>query len=493
MICDRIFLITSLIFYAYTSFSQSEPISRPNIVLIIADDIGAKDLSCFGSQNVKTPNIDALASSGMLFHNMYVTTSSCSPSRCSVITGRYPHNTGAPELHDPLPADQFMFPEVLKKEGYYTVLSGKNHMGPTVKKAFDLVSPGKGPGAEEDWVSILRERPENKPFFMWFASNDAHRDWQFDENGDIYNPEGVSVPPMLFDGPQTRKDMTGYFHEISRLDSYVGKIVAELKRQDVLKNTYIIFMSDNGSPFPRNKVRLYDSGIKSPFIVAGPGIHSMGTNTLLSAVDIAPTIMDMAGIPQDQRIQGKSFLAVLQGEGKTIRDFVFAEHNWHVFQSYERMVRYKDWVYIRNGYPERQNLASESAMNFPAGRELWDAYERGLLVENQKDVFLKPRPAEELYNVSKDPFQFINVASTAGNKEILKYLSDILDLWIEQTGDSQPQNPTPDRDDIYGKRLAGEWKKGDKPGERNNAGGITRSGPILEKELFTKNPRYKNQ
>ncbi|MGH2622214.1 MAG: sulfatase family protein [Sphingobacterium sp.] len=492
MMCKRLFLLMSLVCYFQISFSQSKPISRPNIVLIIADDIGAKDVGCFGNQDVKTPNIDALASSGLKFTNMYVTTSSCSPSRSSIITGRYPHNTGAPELHDPLPADQFMFPALLKKAGYYSVLSGKNHMGPSVKKAFDMISTGKGPGAEEDWVSILKDRPQNKPFFMWFASHDAHRDWQVDEHSVQYNPKKLSVPPMLYNGPETRKDMAGYYHEISRLDKYVGEVVKELKRQGVLENTYIIFMSDNGSPFPRNKVRLYDSGIKSPFIVAGPGVPAAGINSLFSAIDLAPTIMDVAGITKDERMQGKSFFKVLQGQDKAVRDFVFAEHNWHVFQSYERMVRYKNWVYIRNGFPERQNLAGESARNFPAGKELWDAQEKGLLNENQKDVFLKPRPKEELYNLSEDPYQFTNVASATSNKEMLSYLSKVLDIWIKETGDSKPQNPTPDRDDVYGKRLAGEWNKREKPGKKNNAESITRTGPILEKNLVIKTLRHKN-
>lgn len=461
---------------------------QPNIVLVIADDIGWGDIGCYGNKDVKTPNIDALGSSGLVLNNMYLTASSCSPSRCSIITGRYPHNTGAPELHDPLPGSQVMFPEMLKQAGYYTALSGKNHMGSSVKKAFDMISPGKGPGAEEDWVTILKARPANKPFFMWFASNDAHRDWQFDENGDEYNPESIGVPPMLYNGPETRKDITGYYHEISRLDHYVGKVIEELKRQGVFENTYVIFMSDNGSPFPRNKVRLYDSGIKSPFILIGPGIKASRTNSLLSAIDIAPTILDIAGVETDRRIQGKSFFGVLQDPRSVIRDFVFAEHNWHVFQGYERMVRYGNWVYIRNGFPERQNLAGESARNFPAGRELWNAYEKGLLNDNQKDVFLKPRSPEELYNLNADPFQFTNLASSGGNKNILLYLSGVLDKWIEETGDSKPQNPTPDRDDIEGKRLPGSWEKGERPGELNKADNINRSGPILEPDVRIKKP-----
>lgn len=489
MVYKRLFLLLPAVFSFQLLFAQIKSDNKPNVVFIIADDIGQGDIGHYGNEDVKTPNIDAIATSGLTFNNMYLTISSCSPSRSSIITSRYPHNTGAPELHDPLPTGQFMFPEKLKKEGYYTALSGKNHMGNTVKTAFDLISLGKGPGAEEDWVSILQNRPENKPFFMWFASNDAHRDWQFDENGNVYNPDSIKVPPMLYNGPKTRKDLAGYYHEISRLDHFVGKVVAELKRQGVFENTYIIFMSDNGSPFPRNKVRLYDSGIKSPFIIAGPGINAGLTNSLFSSIDIAPTILDIAGVAKtDKRIQGKSFFEVLQGSEVATRDFVFAEHNWHVFQAYERMVRYNDWVYIRNGFPERQNLAGESARNFPAGRELWNAHEQGLTNEAQEDIFLKPRPAEELYNVAEDPFQLTNVAGVGSNKKTLSYLRNVLDTWIVETGDSKPENPTPDRDDVDGKKLPREWKKGEKPGERNNADSINHSGPIHEKDIKIKKP-----
>jgi len=484
----KLFVLVFATFSSQLLFGQKQGVDRPNFVLIIADDIGWGDIGFFGNKDVKTPNIDALGASGLTFKNMYVTTSSCSPSRCSIISGRYPHNTGAPELHDQLPDDQFMFPEKLKNIGYYTALSGKNHMGGAVKKAFNLISLGKGPGGEEDWVSILKGRPANKPFFLWFAAHDAHRDWQTNDKGVVYDAEKLTVPPMLYNGIETRKDLASYYHEISRLDHHVGNVVAELKRQGILENTYIIFISDNGSPFPRNKVRLYDSGVKSPFIVKGPGIKVAETEALLSTIDIAPTIFEIAGLKKDERIQGTSFLSLLNGKQHSTRDFIFTEHNWHVFQGYERMVRYKNWVYIRNGFPERRAMAGESSKLFPAGKELWEKHEQGLTKKNQEDVFLMPRPAEELFNVAKDPFQFTNVAAAASNKNMLSYLREAVDTWIMETGDSKPRNPTPDRDDIDGKKLPGEWLKGEKPGEANKASQINRSGPVLKKDIKMKEP-----
>lgn len=478
----KLIITTVLILYSQILMAQNN--TKPNFVFFITDDIGWGDLGCYGNSTIRTPNIDKLAGKGLKFQNVYLTTSSCSPSRCSIISGRYPHNTGAPELHDPLPAGQVMFPQLLKEAGYYTVLSGKNHMGPQTKQAFDTISLGKGPGGEEDWVSVIQKRPKDKPFFFWFASHDAHRDWQFDDKGVNYNPDDIKVPLMMFDGPKTRKDLAGYYHEISRADYYLGQLIKEFENQGILNNTYIIFMSDNGSPFPRNKTRLYDSGIKTPFIVYGPKVKVGISNTLLSSIDVAPTILELAGVKIDKRIQGKSFKSVLKNTEKVIRDFAFAEHNWHVFQAHERMVRYGDWMYIRNSYPNRQNLAGESTRVFPAGEELWDAHNKHLTRPEQEDVFLKPRPAEELYNVKSDPYQFKNVVESKENQKILNYLSKVLDVWIKETGDSKPVHPTRDREDVNGKPLPGKWKRGDKPGEANHAVTINNSGPVMDSDLY---------
>lgn len=458
--------------------------TKANFIFFITDDIGWEDLGCYGSPNVKTPNIDSLAEIGLKFENAYLTTSSCSPSRSSIITGRYPHNTGAPELHDPLPKGQVMFPQLLKEAGYYTVLSGKNHMGPQTKNAFDTISPGRGPGGEEDWNEIIRNRPKDQPFFFWFASHDAHRDWQINDKAMQYDADDIVVPPFLYDGPETRKDLASYYHEVSRADYYLGELVKELKRENILENTYIIFMSDNGRPFPRSKGRLYDSGIKTPFIVYGPNINSGNTSALISSVDIAPTILHLADTKISDRIQGVSFHSIIENSGKSDhRDFVFAEHNWHVFQAHERMVRYKDWVYIRNAFPERQNLLGESTRQFPAGEELWEAHDKGLTTSEQEDVFLVPREGEELYDLSADPHQFKNLVSDREYEETLHYLRKVIDQWIEETGDSVPQDPTPDRDNVHGKRLPGTWKKGEKAGASKQAERIQLKGPLKIQDL----------
>lgn len=452
---------------------------RPNFVFIIADDVSHDDLGCYGHPTIKTPNLDRLASEGLRFENAYLTISSCSPSRCSVISGRYPHNTGACELHTTLPSGQFMFPQALKNAGYHTVLSGKNHMGAAVKNAFTKISGGKGPGKEGDWVQLLKDRPRDRPFFCWFASTDAHRGWNKSDDVPEYKPEQVVVPEYLFDGPETRQDLADYYHEISRIDLYVGKVMDELRRQEIDRTTYVIFCADNGRPFPRCKTRLYDSGIKTPLIVWRMGKVETGiVKSLVSSIDICPTVLELAKVDIDDRVQGVSFTRILDDPAQKTRDYVFAEHNWHVFQAHERMIRFENLVLIQNNYPDRMNMCVESSPRFPSGKELWDAKnESGKLTKAQMDLFRETCPRFELYDVSRDPQQLTNLAADPKYSERLEQMSRLIGYWSEQTGDTVPENPTPDRENVYGKKFPG-FRRGEMPGAAKQAERIQAKGPV---------------
>ena len=472
----RPFLFSLLVLFAL-SVKATE---QPNFIIYITDDVSWNDLGCYGDPVAKTPHLDQMARDGMRFDNAYLTISSCSPSRCSLITGRYPHNTGACELHTTLPADQYVFPGDLKKAGYYTALSGKHHMGNAVNRGFDLVSKGKGPGKQGDWVQILRDRPKDKPFFCWFASSDAHRGWQINDEAPKYDPSDIKVPPFLFDGPETRKDLADYYHEVSRIDHYAGQVRAELKRQGITENTYLIFMADNGRPFPRCKTRLQDSGIKTPFLVVGPKVPAGSvTDSLISSIDISATFLELAGLKKDRRVQGVSFAPILKNPQATTRDYVFAEHNWHVYQAHERLVRWKNWALIRNAFPEKQNLCMESDPSFPAGKELWDAEAAGKLQPRQRDVFLKPRSSLELYDLSKDPHQVKNLAQDKTHAKTLSELTKVLDQWATQTADDVPKNITNDRQDHYKKKFKNH-RRGDQPGVLSGSLTNNHPGPVLK-------------
>ena len=218
----------------------------PNVVVFIADDVSWNDLSCYGNTAVQTPNIDLLARNGMRFNNAILTTSSCSPSRISVMTGRYPHNTGAAELHTEPEVNFESLASRLKNNGYYTGQAGKWHMGELLRLGFNRIfDNGKqnGDGGENMWIPSLRERDQDKPFFYWFASYDAHRPWGPNELAKTINPDQIEVPPTLVDNDSTRADLSKYFIEIKRFDFHVGEVVKELKRQGVYDNTVIVVMA----------------------------------------------------------------------------------------------------------------------------------------------------------------------------------------------------------------------------------------------------------
>lgn len=466
---------------------------KPNFVFFLSDDISQEDFGCYGHPSIKTPNTDSLAANGMRFDNAYLTTSSCSPTRCSIITGRYPHNTGAPELHVKLPDTQIRFPELLRKAGYYTVLSGKNHMFSNKDRAFDKITRGGGPGGEADWVEHVQNRPKDKPFFFWFASFDAHRGWSESDDAPVYSNDQIVVPPYLIDGEKTRGDLAKYCHEVSRFDHFIGLVTAELKKQGVLDNTVIVVASDNGRPFPRCKSRLYDSGIKTPWVVHCPNLIKKPsvTKSFISVIDLSATCLELAGAPKPDCIQGQSFVPILNDPKATVRDMVFSEHNWHVYKNHERMVRFGDYVYIKNNYPNQPNLCYEAHMD-PAGNELWKAHAAGKTTPKQQQIFANPCPEEELYLLSKDKDQFNNLAKNPEYAGALKKARSLIESWTDQTGDTIPKNPTPNRHDPprvedgkiipRGKQTGPRAPHAEMPGAAKNATKINHPGPVRFKE-----------
>ncbi len=451
---------------------------KPNFIFFITDDISPNDLGCYGNEWVKTPNLDRMARRGLVFDNAYLTISSCSPSRNSIVTGRYPHNTGAPELHVTLPADQHTFVQDLKRAGYYTVLAGKNHMGKPAQLGFDVAIDSKPSGAER-WIDIFRDRPKDKSFFFWFASHDAHRDWQINDKAPTYQPEDISVPAMLYDGPMTREDLAGYYHEVSRTDYYAGELMKEIQQQGIGETTYLIYCSDNGRPFPRCKTYLYRSGIQTPLLILGPGVKPGRTSSLVSSIDISATLLELAGVAKPETVQGVSFAKTLSDHTAQSRQVAFAERNWHVFQLHERMVRMGDWLYIWNAWPDDYNVCGESSdFQFPAVKELWEMAEQGKLTDAQKQVTLKPQPAEQLFHIEKDPAQFHNLADDPACQDVMGQMRSLLADWKEQTGDSVQKHPTPDRQGLHELNGQHHVERGDLPGADRNATEINAPGPV---------------
>lgn len=450
MLLRPLFFLMFVLAFAVNAVVAKET-QRPNFILFIADDMAWNDCGAYGHPKIRTPNIDRLAKDGMRFDNAFLTCSSCSPSRSSLITGRYPHNTGARQLHQPLPGDQVTFVEVLKKSGYYTASAGKWHLGRATIPKFDTVHQRMNL-----WVKTLKERPKDRPFFMWFAFSDPHRGYQKNTIPNPHSPDDAVIPPFLPNRPAVRKDFAMYYDEIARLDGVVGNVLEELESQGETEDTMVIFMSDNGRPFPRCKTTIYDSGIKTPWIVKWPGQVEPGstTDSLISSIDLAPTVLNAAGLKPTSTFQGKSFLSILKDPRAGIREEIFAEHNWHDFDDHGRAVRTRRYKYIRNYYTDIPNTPPADAVRSPTFQTMLKLKERGELTGDQKGCFEAPRPKEELYDVTADPYEVDNLAGDESHVDALKTMRKKLDDWEKRTGDRVPEKRRPDEfHRVTGERL----------------------------------------
>ena len=228
-------------------------------------------------------------------------------------------------------------------------------------------------------------------------------------------------------------------------------------------------MSDNGRPFPRDKTRMYDSGMKTPFIIHWPRKIKKGSisSSLISSVDIAPTIMDLCKVEAPKSFQGDSFEQVLSDPETDFRKYAFAEHNWHDHEAHERMARTKNFIYVMNSRPQFQNQGPADALGSPAFRSLLKANRENVLTPAQSDIFLAPRPSEELYSVKNDPLQLNNLIGNESFDTEHMALRNVLLKWMEETGDTVPENLTKDwytRD--TGKKIETNFEiRGEMPGE----------------------------
>ncbi len=450
----------------------------PNFVLILADDLGWDDLSPFGHESIMTPNLQRLADGGMRFERAFLTTASCSPTRASLLTGRYPHQTDAEQLHWPVPKEQVTFVEKLKEKGYWTGAAGKWHLGDALRDRFDKIVEADESGFQlpagetaesgefaetaegdarsgcADWVPLLKERPADRPFFLWLASLDPHRPYETGILDEGARPEEVRLPPYHPDTPAVRADYQNYYDEITRLDRHVGAVLDELAAQGLEEKTIVLFLSDNGRPFPRDKTTLYDSGIRTPLIVKWPGTIAPGSvcERLVSTVDLARTLLSIARIEKPGiTFEGVDLHPLFADPSKPIRDYVFAEKNWHDYEDRARAVRNERYKYIRNDYPDLPLTPPADVVRSPTYVELLRLLEKDELDEARKVHFVVPRPAEELYDLRLDPHELKNLAADERYAPLLRAMRAALADWEAKTDDVKPERRTPDEFD----RLTG--------------------------------------
>ncbi|HVK13519.1 MAG TPA: sulfatase, partial [Gemmataceae bacterium] len=339
---------------------------KRNILLLIADDLG-RQLGCYGDKVAKTPNIDALAKGGTRFTNGFASVASCSPSRATVLTGLPTHQCGQYGLaHDTHNAHTFRtvqsVPRLLQAAGYRTGVVSKLHVQPKEVYPWDaeVAANGRNGPAVAAAAKKLFADGSGKPFFVLVGFTDPHRaKVGFDSKAkfkgvpqETFDPKAVPVPYHLPETDTVRADLADYYGSVARLDHNVGLVLSELKAAGQADNTLVLFISDNGIPFPGAKTTLYDAGLHLPLIVRAPSQKAKGVvnNAPVSWTDLAPTILDWAGVAPAPAMGGKSLLPILEAEDSNDRNTVYGSHQFHEITMYYpmRMVRTRTHKLILN-------------------------------------------------------------------------------------------------------------------------------------------------
>ncbi|MFL0415076.1 sulfatase [uncultured Sphingomonas sp.] len=415
-----------------------------NVLLLISDDQGL-DLGCYGVA-VKTPRLDRLARGGTLFRHGYAAVSSCSPSRAVINTGLYTHQNGMYGLqhdvhHQSLLPGIETLPAMLRRAGYATALVGKKHVGPDSAFPYEAeLVPERGGIRDVRELAIAAasfiRSTDERPFFVTIAYSDPHRaavDYGNDRawpgvKPESYDPRRVQIPSHLPDLPAVRQDIAEYYESLSRLDAGVGMILDDLAATGRADDTLVIFLSDNGRPFPGAKTNLYDAGLHLPLIVHAPGSAPAVNDAMVSWTDIAPTVLDWTGVapPAAYKLSGTSLLPILGKAGDPARDAVVASHDFHEINQYYpmRSIRTRTHNYILNlawqlPYPIAGDVA---------GSPSWKAIsaDPALPLGKRSQAAYLQRPAEELYDLTRDPDELVNVAADPAYAAIKAQLAERL-------------------------------------------------------------------
>jgi len=430
-------IIAGCIFLGATFFrlDAAEP-SRParaNILLITADDLGFQ-LGCYGDRVVTTPNIDRLAGRGMRFTKAYIAASSCSPSRSSILTGLYPHQNGQVGLsqlgYSMKPGLPNMV-SLLRKQGYLTGIIGKLHVEPVDDFPFDFANMShevsRHPAKVRELCDAFFGETQNNPFFLYLNLFDPHGPFERDIDGSpkvkVTEQQAGLFSFIGQDTPVLREQVAGFMTCVNRLDEIMGVVLASLKEHGLDKNTSIFFISDNGPPFPRAKVTCYEAGVRVPLIISWPGHFETGVNSeLVSATDLLPTVLELAGAPAVPGLPGQSLRPLLEGRPVDWRQQVFTEYNTHE----PRMLNPRRAV--REGqYKLIMTLLRDPDMVWP----------ESLTLEKFRTVQKEAGQGEflELYDLEADPDEFKNLAGTPELKEVQDRLVQSLQKWRRETDD----------------------------------------------------------
>jgi arylsulfatase A-like enzyme len=426
-------------FFALLAMAAS-PIAAetPNILWLTSEDNGPH-LGCYGDQYALSPNLDALAAQGMLYANATSNAPVCAPARTTIISGLYASSTGSEHMRSEtrLPAGFRMFPQFLRDAGYYCTNNSKED--------YNLAKPGRvwdDSSRKAHW----KNRRDGQPFFAVFNHTITHESQirnAISGHDRVHDPAKVRLPAYHPDAPEVRRDWAQYYDRLTMMDAQVGDRLQELDRAGLAEDTIVFYFSDHGSGMPRNKRWLYMSGLRVPMMVyfppkwrhLAPQEYRQGaaSDRLVSFVDLAPTMLSLAGVEPPEWMQGGAFAGRFETQSP---EFNYGFRG-RMDERYDlsRSVRDKKFNYIRNYMPHRsygQHLAY--MFETPTTRVWHRLFESGKLGVHQAR-FWKAKPPEELYDLESDPDEIDNLAGSPEHRETLARMRQAHADWTRRIKD----------------------------------------------------------
>ncbi|WP_324026110.1 sulfatase [Maribacter sp. BPC-D8] len=448
------YLISLLIITAFVSCQNSpEKVAEttaPNIIWLVAEDQSPDWFPMYGDSIQSLPYLESLAADGVVFTNAVSPVAVCAPARSAIITGMYPSTLGThnmrtynayaigdnePSINLPsyspiVPDGVKMFTEYLRQKGYYT------SNGPKEDYNFKKTDAAWDDSSDEhSW----RNRSPGQPFFSVFNFSVCHESqiWARTKDSLSVNPAEVKVPKYFPNTETVRLDLAVNYSNLKRLDNQIGKIIEQLKSDGLYNDTYIFFYGDHGGPFPRYKRALYDTGIKVPLVIKFPKNKNAGStdNRLIDFIDLAPTILSLAGIEPPKVMQGIAQFGEFENKKKPQISYHTSDRFDELYDRL-RAVRSTRFKYIKN-----YNTDISRALPVAYRKQMGMMQELGELdslhkLDEFSSIWMKPnKPEEEFYDLVNDPEELHNLALNPSFKDSLLHYRELLEKWIKDTKD----------------------------------------------------------
>ncbi|MGB0369976.1 MAG: sulfatase family protein [Opitutales bacterium] len=435
--------------------------AAPNFLIITADDMNWDSVGAYGcTLPDTTPNIDRLAQEGILYDQAHVASTACMPSRNAINTGRFPHRSGGEGFQHLRFPDVPTIPAVLHEAGYFVGILGKvNHSTPYKDTPWDFAEE-IGRNTEQFYTKskgvIETAQAAGKPFYLIVNSHDPHRPYFKHQNKDkapvprngkapnsipsrVFMPDEVPVPEDFPDHPEIRYELADYFSTVRRCDDVVGRMMDLVNDLGIADNTIVMFLSDHGMATPTAKSNAYQDSTRTPFIIRWPGKTPAGMvydKSFVSALDIFPTLLDAADIPNPGDMDGVSLLPTFQGEALPERDTWVTAYYASIARNQFNMRTRLDgrYSYTFNPFYTGEPTYRSSALG---GRVFRTMYEVGKTDPEWKAraEFIVTRTPEELYDLEKDPKGLNNLIDNPEYAELIEENRKAMRAWMVKTED----------------------------------------------------------